>query len=666
MPEVRQHLAGGGPIWSSAVRPHRKTTLGLHQCVIMPAFVVTLLFGSSWPQGDSTANELPVETDREVSRLIEKLGHPNYATRRRAREHLERMGLQALDELHVAQYHPDSEIATAARFLASSLLINWSLDTDPPAVREALDEYGAQSETERQTRIDRLAELPRIQGLPALCRLVRFENSLRLSRQAALAIMRQPLGSDPKLLAGEAEVITEVLGPNDRRAAQWLRAYSSDLKSGEYSADTWRDLIRRQRHAIDEGNDINLTRPSVLELVRVCATRAASSGKRDEGLALATENLDLVPPRSREVIDACSWAIDNQMHPLVMKLKERYEDLFSRQPILLYGAAEALLTEGRDDEAERLATQAAAIQPLPEASSEAAGKLSPKVIEETAQRHREIGLELERRGLFRWAEREYRHIVDSLPVDSTISAIARRHLASMFGELQRHSEVVEILEPLVRRATDDQQYLRRLQSLYINVRELHSTMLFHEALDHIEQGEDEARETLTAAIEMAPDNADILIAMFRLDSDDAWRSQVVRRIEMLATVFENQIESLKLELQQRPRAIDAVQQLATNLNQYAWLISNTQGDFQKALRYSLHSLELMPEEPAFLDTCGRCYFSVGDIAGAIRTQKHAVRLMPHSPPLLRQLAEFERAAGDADDDAAASGPTDSVPAASGT
>lgn len=595
--------------------------------------------------------------DSDVPALIRQLGHPSYGARVRARESLERLGLQAFDDLHAAQYDADSEIAMTARYLVSSLLVSWSTDSDPQAVREALDEYGAKSESERQNRMDRLAELSDRQGLPALARLARFETSLRLSREAALAIMRAPMSDDPAIRAIEADTILGVLGANTRQAAQWLRVYAGDLRQGDFNGDAWRSLIAEQRVAVDAGADITTSRPAVLELVRVCATRAAGAGQTENALEIAGKHLDLIPPKSGELIDACSWAIDNRLHPIVLSLKSLHPELFARHPILLYGAAEATLAGGDAGDAspdspvaqaaEKLAVQASAIDPLPLHGSEQASKLSPKAIEEIAQRHRETGRELESRGLFRWAEREYRHIIDSLPIDAAITANARAHLALMLGELQRHQDVVDVLEPMIRRSEEDQTYARRLQTLYVDVSRLKSTLMFHQGLAKAAgdspESKQAARETLLAALELEPNNVDILIAMYRLEGDEQWQSDIRRRIQSIAIMFDNQIEAIRMQTQARVRFPDLVPTLAEAYNQYAWLISNTEGDQQKALQYSLRSLELVPDIAAQLDTLGRCYFAVGDLQNAVRVQRRAVKLMPHSPPLLRQLAEFEAA-----------------------
>ena len=80
---------------------------------------------------------------------------------------------------------------------------------------------------------------------------------------------------------------------------------------------------------------------------------------------------------------------------------------------------------------------------------------------------------------------------------------------------------------------------------------------------------------------------------------------------------------------------------AYKYNQWAWLVSNTEGDFNKAVKRSQHSLELQPESPSYMDTLGRCYYAVGDLDSAIKVQRKAVALHPHLMVMQRQLKLFE-------------------------
>jgi hypothetical protein len=112
-------------------------------------------------------------------------------------------------------------------------------------------------------------------------------------------------------------------------------------------------------------------------------------------------------------------------------------------------------------------------------------------------------------------------------------------------------------------------------------------------------------------------------------------SDVRQRITNLSRQVEQEID-------ERPNEPDGY-------NQWAWLVSNTEGDFKKAIRYSHRSLELIPRGSgqaagaSFLDTLGRCYFAAGDIENAVKYQRQAVAKVDYMQVMNRQLAQFEKA-----------------------
>lgn len=612
---------------------------------LLPVF----LFGAAslWMTAASGNEPAPMNeaaaSKSKVGQLIEELGSDSYATRVRARERLQRMGLDAFDYLHEAQFHGDTEIAMAARFLVSSLSVSWSKETDPPEVRDVLIEYGAQTESERLSRIDMLGEFKDRKALPALARLVRFETRLRLSRRAAIAIMRQPMADSVEERATNSKRITEALGENDRQASEWLRAYAADLASGGYSLERWRELIDQQRLELDSGATQQSSRESILELVRVTATRAANAGMPDEAMRLAKDNLDLIPPRSSELVDAASWAIDNNLHPFVIELKKEHLLIFNRHPMLLYAAAEAFKVDGDDQRAEQVANQASAINPLPRSKEERTKmQLQPADLEDLAQTHRELGISLRERGLFEWAEREFRLIIDALELDEELSASARADLAEMLAELERHQDFVDLMQPLADRMEKDNELRRQFNTqIMFQLNRVQSDLNYHKALLLLKEGKDEeAKKLLVAAYRQFRPNVDILIRMYRTEGDEEWRTLVAREVNSAVNQAESLVQQAKVQLRQLGEI--GKLGLAQELNQYAWLVCNTTGDYQKALNYSLESLKLQTDS-ARLDTCARCYFALGQFEQAIVTQKRALRLSPHSPPLKRQLLEFEAA-----------------------
>ena len=150
---------------------------------------------------------------------------------------------------------------------------------------------------------------------------------------------------------------------------------------------------------------------------------------------------------------------------------------------------------------------------------------------------------------------------------------------------------------------------------------------------------------MMAAYIANPRDIDVLIKMYRTNGDKSWRTAVKTQLSTAEGLRLNTIKNYKDALKRgglNPQKVQYEAALAEALNNYAWLICNTEGDFEQALKYSLESLEIR-EDSAKLDTCGRCYFALGDLDNAIRVQKRALALEPHSPPLKRQLREFEQA-----------------------
>ena len=168
-------------------------------------------------------------------------------------------------------------------------------------------------------------------------------------------------------------------------------------------------------------------------------------------------------------------------------------------------------------------------------------------------------------------------------------------------------------------------------------------MHFSRSLEFHQHGQHEQeREQLEQAVRHDPYNADILIAMHRAPgAPESWQKQTRQRIQRLTERFRRDILLAERGYQVAPtdRNRDL---LALTLNQSAWLAANTDGDCRAALESSRKSLELLPDDPGYLDTLGRCYFALGDFDNALKHQRRAVELEPHSGQIRRQLELFEK------------------------
>ena len=69
---------------------------------------------------------------------------------------------------------------------------------------------------------------------------------------------------------------------------------------------------------------------------------------------------------------------------------------------------------------------------------------------------------------------------------------------------------------------------------------------------------------------------------------------------------------------------------AAAYNQFAWLVGNTEGDLDEALRCSQKSIQLKPDSGGYHDTLAHVYFARGEYEKAVATQTKAIQLEPHS------------------------------------
>jgi Flp pilus assembly protein TadD len=135
------------------------------------------------------------------------------------------------------------------------------------------------------------------------------------------------------------------------------------------------------------------------------------------------------------------------------------------------------------------------------------------------------------------------------------------------------------------------------------------------------------RRLVEEAVEAYPKDVDALIALYRLpDNTPAQRAAAAAQVTRA-------IEQIDAEIQALPEE-------TKGYNEYAWLVANTEGDLEKATRYSRLSLEKSTDNSSFLDTLAHCHAAAGRIPAAVRTQSLARRLEPHGQTIARNLERF--------------------------
>jgi len=306
-----------------------------------------------------------------------------------------------------------------------------------------------------------------------------------------------------------------------------------------------------------------------------------------------------------------SLLLQQQDWERIEKFATRFAKEFEASPSVLYSLAEAVRAQGRDQRAEAIALRAR------EAGRQSA---AARVI---------IADKLRERGLAKWAEAEFRKAIAIGSLSSREVLYAVYFLSEMLHDGGKELEAARLLQQLVDAWQKDERVRAEAEEFFgRDLASFKSRMeYFYAEHQLLQQNPEKQREHLLTAIGHDPTDADVLIAMYRFkNADAAFREKTRRLIKQAAKKFEKLIA-------ENPEK-------ATNYNQYAWLISNTEGPYDRALEYSLKSLQLQPDTAAYLDTLGRCYYAAGDLDSAIEHQRRAVEKEPHSRIIARQLEFF--------------------------
>lgn len=578
---------------------------------------------------EAAASSQPEQANDQVAALIRELGAGDYARRENAQAKLRRMGLDVFDQLYDAMTSDDIEIALRARYVLHSLNVRWAQDDDPLRVKELLRSYGEKSEEERRSLVEQLANLPENQGVVALCRIARFETSNVLSKYAALSVMQRKPNADATAMAAASQSVTGTLGTSRREAAHWLRVYVSTLTDPAANLQEWARITEKEEQTFRDTPD-RTTPELVRDLLRWRAELLDRAGREQESLAVVLKTLDLLDGTRQQLLDAVDWLLERRAWPMIEEVAKRFPERFQETTVLLYRLAETQSQSGRHAEAEKTAERALKSNP------------------DSQHEHLVAAYSLQERGLFEWCEREYRFVVEHFPPSSQEGLQARIMFSEMLHDLLREKEAGEALRDAVA-ALEKDENVRYLAARIGREPGSISSRMHYFLAEHSRLNGDIQQhvEHLKKAIGQDSTDADVLIAIYRAsEKDPVWRKESMELIRQAASEFrENAIEYERQAAEAPTEDIRAVyhRELAAAHNQLAWLVSNTEGDYDEALRASQRSLELRPETAGYIDTLARCLYAKGDYKSAVQHQSHAAELDPHSAQIRRQLEFFRQA-----------------------
>jgi tetratricopeptide (TPR) repeat protein len=497
---------------------------------------------------------------------------------------------------------------------------------DSPAVRAVLRDYDRQSDNTRLGRVQKLAQLDEGEGVAGLCRIARFDRSPIVSRTAALAIIRPderraaPVPVDPLVVERE-------LGASTRVSATWLRRYLAQLSDPAASAAPWEELIDEETARLKQFAD-----DTSAEIVTALLWNLAEVYRQKgdiQAIVGVVERMIGVDPDAvdQTAIALMTWIMEHESWDVLDEFLDGHQTQLERSKRPLYYAALARAEQGKGELAEQLAEKAAQLDP------------------QTALESFVTAKDLEEHRQFDWAVREYRRAIDSQKIASHEGILARIYLGSLLHDYEHHGEAADVLEPLANAVKNE----RQVGQLYADLQRYYEDRIGLPKVDavsarlhyyracqyHKSEDWQRERDELKLANRFDPTDPDVLIAMHRVpESDEKWRKAVQQQILNLCRQIQKEIDD-------NPNDPDAY-------NQWAWLVSNTEGDFQQAIRYSHRSIELIPSGAgesagaSFLDTLGRCYYAAGDYENALKYQRQAIKKVDYMQVMHRQLALFEK------------------------
>ncbi len=588
-------------------------------------------------------SDAPHDTEA-IQKIIAQLGDEQYSVRHRAEQQLIEMGTAAFDQLLAASVHSDLEISSRASYILPRLHIKWVQEDDPAEVRGLLQAYGKLSQSERENLIQTLAALGDHRGLGPLCRIARYEVSPTIARTAAVAILNSKKVAADRLAWAKLVVEQETSG-SLRPPVQWIQLHFDRLQQPADAADAWLGHIDHEIDLLKKGEsqtDVEV----VFRLLKYELAECRLTGEQGSTFEPLRRMIDLRIDEAGEfrnaMVFALAWSTENEQWKTVEQLENHYADQLREDRLLLYMLAESAQRQGDSRRANKIAERAYQLE-----------------VGDIRKRY-EVGSMIGELGRHDWAEREWQYMIDNLPVSDGTSFAARRDLAvTRLFDRQEYQKAADMLGEALD-AIDKQlgagkekkrQFSSKASRLWLARNRAQQD--FFLACQAEKQGDfQQQRKLLDAAYKGDAENPDVLIAMYRLQgADEAYKKTTLSRIQTLGKKLEAQIKT-------EPN-------VPNYYNHWAWLISNTEGDFKKAVAYSHRSIEVIPKEPylkgmlgiyydemrsidllppspSYLDTLGRCYYAAGDLDNAIKYQRQAIRRHPHLAVMRRQLELFER------------------------
>ncbi|MCL2305037.1 MAG: hypothetical protein FWC43_06800 [Planctomycetaceae bacterium] len=520
----------------------------------------------------------------EISDWIRQLGNDEYRLREEASENLRKAGFRAVSELQRATKDADVEISERARELLRLVEMSWVDRRDPPQVREWMLQYSnAETIPEKFTILNTLSDWSG-----------HGQYGLRNG---------EAIGAFCRVLRYEQEPIVRAEAAREIIAVPPVRF--------EFR-QKWFQTV--QKTLTEPGDDFLLQ-----TVLRFADVWEAVMEYRDQ--TLFVENPQ---PASEELKQQV-----REITQTVLAFRNNSEYYEGRRGtdtdiLLFYALAELQEIVGLQEELNESLLQAMETHPI----------ISEESFDFFYMPHHIAAKYLSQRYLHRWAKKEFLMVAKKdtqLKTDAIFSAAMQ---SIYLDEKEEAAELFDgviqaISEPLNRENDGFSESTNLIQAMYKHVL----------AELAVERGEiAEAKKLLDEAILIQPEEVDCLILRYRIGNDDPPYKEVTdKHIKQL-------IANAKRNMSGYRNRGEQVEEYSEPFNRTAWLLANTDGDYELALNAAKKAVYFAPNNPAILDTLAHVYALGKEYDKAVETQKQVVRYSPHAVIFRNALKKFEELA----------------------
>jgi tetratricopeptide (TPR) repeat protein len=574
----------------------------------------------------ATEKTAKAEQQQKIAALVAQLGDKDYFVRQKAQEELTTFGFEAFEALNAATTADDLEIATRAKYLLKLMRVEWTTAADPPEVRRLLKGYEMLDADNRQMRIKELAAMPDGKATAALCRLARYEKSDVLSKWAALDLIQStPNGEPPG--PQRANLVRKNIERGSRPAVLWVNAWLRMARDPQGALDDFNALIDDEMRVLKRTPD--QTSPDLIAaLMRYDIAQLKRLGKNTAVVQTMRRLIDLQKDDAAAIAALAEWFVEQKAWDPLDELEKRFRPRFAAEPVLLYLYAEAKLAQNDSAKAEELAAQALKLNPGRDA----------------APLHYVVADNLKRRGCIAWAIKEFEYLITQIANQDSIGIRPVMELAEIYCDQGKNLEAGKAIETFLKKPSG-RGFFTPGTTVEAFGKQIKADMYYYYGLHWESQGDrKQQRDNMERAIKEDPTSINALIGYYSLpDLTPVEKKKTVELIKTASDQVRESIRSFESPPDDPRENAYAAMREANDCNQFAWLIANTEGDLDEALKYARRAVELQPQNGGIADTLAHVYYAKRDYENAVKTEEKAAELEPHLEMIKRKLEVFKKA-----------------------